>query len=171
MPRYFSRFPLTQYEGTNVRDITRRSKVVDDIRKDPFIFLPYTVKDGEKPEDLAYYYYGSVDDTWLVLLANNITDPYTQWPMDGETFNKYFIEKYSEISKRSGFDVIEWGLNETIDDNIVYYYREIDKEETFQDNYFETSQSFVDISNEQIQELLDNKTVIINGIEYKLVKQ
>lgn len=127
MSKYFSNYPLIQYEGKTVRDITRRSKVVDELLRDPYIFLPYTLRDGEKPEDVAYYYYGSVDDTWLVLLSNNITDPYTQWPLEEEDFNKYFVEKYAKISGRSGDDVLRWASDETRSDNIVYYYKEVQK--------------------------------------------
>jgi hypothetical protein len=126
MTKYFSNYPLIQYQGKTVRDITKRSKIIDDTLKDPYIFLPYTVREGEKPEDIAYYYYGSVDDTWLVMLSNNITDPYEQWPMNEEEFNQYFIDKYSEVSGRTGFDVIRWGQNEESTDNIIYYYKEVE---------------------------------------------
>ncbi len=126
MSKYFSNYPIIQYQGQAVRDITRRSKVIDETLRDPYIFLPYTVREGEKPEDIAYYYYGSVDDTWLVLFSNNITDPYTQWPMNEEEFNQYFINKYAKISRREGLDVLQWGQNENSTENIVYYYKEID---------------------------------------------
>lgn len=126
MSKYFSNYPLIQYQDKRVRDITRRSKVRDTILQDPYVFLPFTVREGEKPEDIARLYYGSVSDTWLVLLANNITDPYYQWPLSDEEFNQHFINKYSEISGRTGFDVIRWGQDENLTDNIVYYYKEVD---------------------------------------------
>ena len=126
MSKYFSNYPLIQYQNKRVRDITRRSKVRDTILQDPYIFLPFTVREGEKPEDIARLYYGSVSDTWLVLLANNITDPYYQWPLSDEEFNQNFINKYSEVSGRTGFDVISWGQDENLTDNIVYYYKEVD---------------------------------------------
>jgi hypothetical protein len=128
MSKYFTKYPLINYEGTRVRDLSRRSKVRDELLADPYIFLPYTVREGEKPETIAELYYGSVDDTWIVLLANNITDPYYEWPMNDEEFNKYFIDKYSKISGRSGFDVIRWGLDETRNDNIIYWYKEVDND-------------------------------------------
>jgi hypothetical protein len=125
MSRYFSKYPLIQYQGKTVRDLSRRSKVRDELSGDPYIFLPYTVREGEKPETIAQLYYGSVDDTWLVLLANNMTDPYYDWPMDDEEFNQYFIDKYSELSGIQGFDVLRWGQDETRADNIIYYYKEV----------------------------------------------
>jgi len=127
MSKYFSNYPLIRYDGKMVRDITRRSKVIDETLRDPYIFLPYTVREGEKAEDVAYYYYGSVDDTWLVMLANNIVDPYTQWPMTDEEFDLYFINKYAKISKKEGIDVLRWGQDTTSTDNVVYYYKDVIK--------------------------------------------
>jgi len=172
MSRYFTNFPKINYQGKQVRNITNRSKVRDDLLSDPFIFLPYTVADGEQPETVAQLYYGSVDDTWLVLLANNMADPYYDWPMSDEEFDQYFIDKYSELSGKTGFDVIRWGQNETITDNIVYYYKEVDKSVGNADPVFSTgSTSFVDITDEQLQQILDNQIVTIDGIQYRLVKE
>jgi hypothetical protein len=126
MSRYFTNFPIVEYQRKLVRNVTQRSKIRDGILQDPYVFLPYTVREGEKPETVAQLYYGSVDDTWLVLLANNITDPYYQWPMDDEEFNEYFVDKYSQISGRTKADVVRWGLNTTINDNIIYWYKTLD---------------------------------------------
>jgi hypothetical protein len=122
MSKYFTEFPIIEYQGVVARDLTRRSRVREKLLNDPYVFLPYTVREGEKPETIAQLYYGSVNDTWLVLLANNITDPYHQWPLDTKEFNDAFISKYSIISKREGFNVIRWGQDNTRTDNIVYYY-------------------------------------------------
>jgi len=123
MSTYFTHFPVISYNGTNVRDVTRRTNFISSVLSNPYVFLPYTVKEGEKPEDIAYNYYGTVEATWLVLMANNIVDSYTQWPMTYETFSDFLISKYSEVCGLSGFDVVAWTQNETILDNIVYYYR------------------------------------------------
>lgn len=123
MSTYFTNFPIISFNSTNVRDITRRTNIIESVLSDPYVFLPYTVKEGEKPEDIAYNYYGTVEATWLVLMANNIVDPYTQWPMSHEVFADFIISKYSEQSGLSGFDVVAWTQNETILDNIVYYYK------------------------------------------------
>jgi hypothetical protein len=129
MSKYFANFPLIQYDGKTITDITRRSKIIDDLLKDPYIFLPYTVREGEKPEDIAQNYYGSVDDTWLVMLSNGMMDPYTSWPMDERQFNQYFINKYAEISRTTGgsYDVISWAQDPENTDNIVYYYKDVVK--------------------------------------------
>lgn len=124
MAKYFENFPVIEYNGKLVRDITRRNEFLNSIRTNPYLFLPYTVKEGERPEDVAEFYYGSVDYVWLVYLANNIVDPYHEWPMDEFTFNEYLIEKYAEQSGLKGQEVVDW-TRADIEDNILYYYKEL----------------------------------------------
>lgn len=125
MSNYFENFPTINYQGRNVRDITRRNKFLKSVTTNPLLFLPYTVKEGERPENIAYNYYGSTDYTWLVYLSNNIVDPYHQWPLSEEDFHKYLIQKYEAQSLRTGYEVIDWMQNENIEDNVVYYYKEV----------------------------------------------
>jgi Base plate wedge protein 53. len=123
MAKYFENFPVVEYEGKKVRDITRRNNFVRSITTNPMLFLPYTVKQNERAEDVANFYYGSVDYVWLVYMANQIIDPYYEWPMDEETFNKYLIAKYEDESGLTGDDVVDWARDEGNDDNIIYYYK------------------------------------------------
>ena len=120
--KYFENFPTINYEGYNVKDITRRNSFTSIFAYNPSLYLPFTVKEGERPEDIANYYYGSTDYTWLVYMANNIIDPYLQLPMAEADFNNYLIEKYGEESGRVGDEVVEW-TREDNGDNIIYYYR------------------------------------------------
>lgn len=124
--KYFENFPVIEYQGRRVRDITRRNQFVKNVATNPYLFLPYTVKEGERAEDIALFYYGSVDYVWLVYLANNIIDPYHQWPMDEKTFNNYLIEKYQEQSGQVGEDVVDWIQDPNRDENILYYVRQVD---------------------------------------------
>lgn len=168
MSKYFTYFPIIDYHGKQVRNITRRSKIKDELLSDPFIYLPYTIADGEKPETVAELYYGSVDDTWLVLLANNMTDPYYDWPMSDEEFDQYFIDKYANFSKRSGFDVIRWGQNKNSRDNIVYYYKIVDKSDT---PIPVVTSEFLDVTNQQVQALLNEDIITIDGMQYRLAEE
>lgn len=120
--KYFEHFPVIEYKGRKVRDITRRNKFIGEVTTNPYLFMPYTVKEGERAEDIANAYYGSVDYVWLVWLANNIIDPYYQWPLSEEQFNQYMIEKYESQSGQLGYDVIAWTKDTTIDENVLYYY-------------------------------------------------
>ena len=125
MSNYFDKMPIINYNGYQVRDLTRRNRFLPVSISNPYLFLPYTITDNDKPEDIAYYYYGSTDYTWLVLLANNIIDPYHDWPLGEEDFNKYLINKYEKESGKKGYEVVDWTQNENLSDNIVYYSRAV----------------------------------------------
>lgn len=124
MSNYFINFPTVIYDSETVVDITRRASLSENTSKNPYVFLPYTVKDNEKPEDIAYYYYGDVGYTWLVLFSNKIIDPYFQWFLDESDFNNFLIEKYKEKSKLEGYNVIRWCQSEEIYQNVVFFYKE-----------------------------------------------
>lgn len=95
MSKYFRYFPTIVYDDQRVTDITRRVKINDTLLNDPYLFLPYTINNDDRPEDVAYYYYGDVNKVWLVYLANNIVDPYTQWVLKNEDFEKTIRKKYA----------------------------------------------------------------------------
>mgnify|MGYP000328684037 CR=1 FL=1 len=123
--KYFENFPEVVYDGKLVKDITRRNRFVRGLQNNPLLYMPYTVEEGERPEDIANFYYGSVDYSWLVYMANNIIDPYHEWPLNTQEFNDMLIEKYAEASGVTGQDVLDWVRSDDTEDNIVYYYREV----------------------------------------------
>jgi len=123
--KYFQDFPIITYQGRRVRDISRRASFIRAVSNNPYVYYSYTVKDGERAEDIALEYYGSVDYVWLVYMANNIIDPYYEWPMDAQTFNDYLVSKYTEQSGEVGEDVIDWTKDETIDENVLYYIKKV----------------------------------------------
>lgn len=111
-------------------DITKNVRLLDDIESDPYAFLPYTVKDEETPEDIAMYYYESVDHVWIVYASNKIVDPYFQWPLSNKALESTIQKKYkaqaeeSEGKELSPQGVLEWTQSASVSmyDNIVYYY-------------------------------------------------
>lgn len=94
MSNYFKLFPTVTYDNRLVTDITRRARIIEQLAFDPYAILPYVVKEGERPEDIAYYYYGDQNKVWLVYLANNIVDPYVQWPLDDQNLYYTLLKKY-----------------------------------------------------------------------------
>jgi len=97
---YFSRFPLMAYDvkGTKnyklVPHILRRVKLRSGIRSGMFLFDNYDVKDGEKPEDVAFKWFGDSGYHWIILMTNNITDRYYEWPMTQPQFQNFIEDKY-----------------------------------------------------------------------------
>lgn len=128
MANYFKAFPKIKYDKKIVRDIFRRVKIIDEVKNSPYVFLPYTLKNGEKAEDVSYHYYGTVNYTWLVYMANDIIDPYTDWHMDQDLFYDFLANKYQEQANTTGFAVVNWTKNEQITDNIIHYQNDSDSD-------------------------------------------
>ena len=108
---YFGQFPKIQYDikgdgNVNViPDIFRRIKLKNKIRDNLVILDKYDLTDGEKPEDVAFKIYGSVDYYWVVLLVNNVVDRYYDWPMGFQEFENYVNDKYAEPGAIHHFEV------------------------------------------------------------------
>ena len=113
---YFSKFPLLTYDikDNKVRkllpDILRRVKLRASIKSGGMLFDKYDVKEGEKPEDVAFKWFGDPELHWVILMTNNVTDRYYDWPMNQAQFAEYLNDKYSnpdaihhyEVTKDSG---------------------------------------------------------------------
>ena len=115
---YFDKFPLLVYDAKGqgnyklVTDILRRVKMRSAIKDGAVLFDKYDVKNGENPEDVAFKWFGSADLHWVILLTNDITDRYYDWPLNQVQFAEFLTDKYGagnedgihhyEITKSSG---------------------------------------------------------------------
>ena len=113
---YFDRFPMMVYDVKNndnyklLPNILRRVKQRNAVASGQFIFDTYDVRNGEKPEDIAFKWFGDAQLHWVILMTNNITDRYYQWPMNDAQFEEFIADKYSnpdavhhyEVTKDSG---------------------------------------------------------------------
>ena len=110
MSEYFSNFPKILYDidGTSGRDpnystavnMLIRQKFRDAIKDDITIYYPYVIpEEVKRPDILSYQIYGDVKFTWTIFLANQIFDPYWQWPMDTRTFENFLIGKYGSVEE------------------------------------------------------------------------
>ena len=79
--------------------IIKRVKLRSNIKNGLFIFDKYDVKYGENPEDVAFKYYDDAELHWVVLLVNNITDRYYQWPLTEPQFQLFLTDKYGAGSE------------------------------------------------------------------------
>ena len=75
-------------------NIIRRVKQRNAVASGQFIFDTYDVRNGEKPEDIAYKWFGDAQLHWVILMTNNITDRYYQWPMNQPQFAEFLTDKY-----------------------------------------------------------------------------
>ena len=75
-------------------DILRRVKHRNAIKQGQFIFDNYDVIDGEKPEDIAYKWFGDAQLHWVILMTNNVTNRFYEWPMSSVQFQTFLEDKY-----------------------------------------------------------------------------
>ena len=54
-------------------DILKRVKIRSGLSASRFVFDKYNVKEGEKPEDVAFKYYGDAQYHWVIMIVNNLT--------------------------------------------------------------------------------------------------
>ena len=80
-------------------NILRRVKLRTGIRSGTFLFDNYDVKDGERPEDVAFKWFGDAEYHWVILMTNNVTDRYYQWPLSQPQFQEYITDKYGAGSE------------------------------------------------------------------------
>jgi len=113
---YFNKFPKMIYDMKNdgnyklLPDILRRVKQRNAIKDGQYIFDTYDVINGEKPEDIAYKWFGDAQLHWVILMTNNVIDRYYDWPMNEVQLQEFLEDKYSnpdgihhyEITKDSG---------------------------------------------------------------------
>jgi len=98
MSQYFAAFPSINYSGTNAKNITLRSNIIKSFRQNANNFYPYTIKDGETADAIAYDYYGDANYVWVIYMVNNIIDPYYEWPLNTVEFEKFIIDKYGSLA-------------------------------------------------------------------------
>jgi len=97
---YFTQFPLMAYDVAGDKNykllpnILKRVKLRSGLRSGAFLFDAYDVKDGENPEDIAYKWFGDAQLHWVILMTNNITDRYYQWPLTQPQFQENLTDKY-----------------------------------------------------------------------------
>ena len=79
----------------------RRVGLRTKVKSNKLFFDTYDVKEGETPESLADKLYGDSELHWIVMLMNNVTDRYHDWPMNFSQLNAYLQEKYVDSDGNS----------------------------------------------------------------------
>jgi len=108
--KYFRYIPNFDYvdrtvNGKNISDYTltknlfKRAKIREDIFADLTFFTQYTVRDNDRPDNVAFEVYDDENLDWIVLLSNNIINYETEWPMTQQALDNYLMNKYGSIGK------------------------------------------------------------------------
>lgn len=94
----YTDFPKITYNGKNARNIMVNIDLVRGIIDKYKVFYDYVIKEGERPDTIAFDYYGDSDLEWLVCLPNNIIDIHSEWPLSQKRFYDYIVNTYGSIS-------------------------------------------------------------------------
>lgn len=108
---FFAPFQKFFYANTLATNILARVKIDDTLVSNASIYYPYEVKEGERPDHIANNYYNDPTLDWLVYYSNKLLDPYFEWPLAEQEFNRYIIDKYGsleEAERRIAFFRVNW---------------------------------------------------------------
>lgn len=84
---FFTNFPVIDYyfdpksQSTHtLRHIIRRFKVDDLVKNNVLTYQKYLIADGDTPDTVSYKFYGRADWHWIILMFNDIINPFRDWP-------------------------------------------------------------------------------------------
>ena len=133
---YFRQVPDFEYISRNkgekniseyiaVKNLFKRGKLREDIFGNLQFFEKYSIIGDERPDNVAYKFYGDSTLDWVVLLSNNILNIQTEWPLPQSSLDKFLLDKYGsydtlyngvhhhetiEIKNSLGITVLKGGL-------------------------------------------------------------
>ena len=104
-------------------------------------FVKYVIRDGDRPDTLAYKFYDDSELHWLIMYANgtSISNPYYDWPMMQGTLTKFITKKYEDLGGNyathhhedtNGYQVDSTASGATAVTNFVYEERLNDSKRT-----------------------------------------
>ena len=91
-----------------VKNLFRRVKIRDDLKKYFTIFDKVTVKDGFRPDQVAEQVYGQSDLDWVVLITAGIINVNNEWPLNSRELYEFALRKYgTNLNATKHFETIE----------------------------------------------------------------
>ena len=115
---YFdNNFPTIVYDsagdGTfkDVKNLLRRVALNTKVKTNTLLYDTYDVKEGETPESIADKLYDDAELHWVIMLVNDITDRYHQWPMRYSQFLQYVNDKYDDVNAVHHYEIAQTSGN------------------------------------------------------------
>jgi len=108
---YFKNFPTIPYDSTgtgefkSVKNLLRRVGIRAKVKSSTMLYDTYDVKNGETPESLAHKLYSDSELHWVIMLVNNITDRYHDWPMSESQFLQFVNDKYTNVDAIHHYEI------------------------------------------------------------------
>jgi hypothetical protein len=119
-----------------VKNLFKRGKLREDIFGDLNFFTKYDIVGDDRPDNVAFEIYNDSTLDWVILLANNILNIQTEWPMSQQSFDTYLIDKYGtydvlysgihhyetqEVKDTNGITIVPQGLEVQQNYSVTYY--------------------------------------------------
>ena len=83
------------YDYQIVKNLFKRAVMRDDVYGSLVNFEKYSVQGDERPDQVAYDFYGDSALDWVILTTNNIVHVRDEWPMGSQDFLTYLNQKYT----------------------------------------------------------------------------
>lgn len=124
---YFSNFPTTGYivdtkkaKIVTAKNILVRAKFSDYIKTNESLIMHYRIREEDRPDTIANIVYGRPDLHWIILLFNEIINPYHQWPKTQAQMEEFINLIYpgTTLYIRDNSILYEYG---TIPPNIPFF--------------------------------------------------
>ena len=87
-------FPWSEQQYKVAKNIFRRFKINDSALDTAMYFRKLTVTDADRPDVISQKVYGTSDYDWVILMSNNVINPYFDWPMSQPVLDDYINQKY-----------------------------------------------------------------------------
>ena len=98
---YFKHFPETNYtfDGETLyraKNILRRVAFKQDIKDSNDMFTEYRIEDGDRLDTIADKVYGRPDFAWVLVLYNEIIDPFSDLGYDANALDEHINKNTKE---------------------------------------------------------------------------
>ena len=152
-----------------VKNIFRRVILPEKMAKYATLFNEYYIPDGMRPDMVAQKFYGDSELDWIILLSNNITDIYTQWPKRENALNEYVANIYDDPDS-----IHHWETMEVKSGDIVIAKGGIEVNESYRGididgNALSKEQSIYPVTNYEHESYLNEKSRVISIPTSRLV--
>ena len=154
------------------KNIWKRGEILNEFKTSISLFDQYIVKNGERSEDISTQLYKNPFYNWTILIINDITDYYSQWPRSVRQLQEFVNNKYSQPMGTKYYVTTEV----TDDDgNIICPAGKI-VPQTFQVAYYNgsttvTANPTVSVSNYQYEEQLNAKKEKIQVVRPTVIEE
>ena len=117
---YFENFPVIPYDSVGkgdfkfVTNLLRRVGLRAKVKSNVLLFDTYDIRSGQTPEEIADKLYDDPELHWNILMVNNITDRYHQWPLNENQFLAHINDKYDNVDATHHYEISQTSGDTTI---------------------------------------------------------